>query len=82
MEKRKIRAFYQDKALDWEKWKGLAKLELDRAVGVGYLIPPSRKFVCLFQKFEKRLENVAFLNMFGSRLIFKCRKQSSIIQQD
>jgi hypothetical protein len=57
-----------------KKWIRLAKLKLDQVVGVGYLIPPSPKFVRPFQKFEKGLENISFLNMFGSRLVFKCRK--------
>lgn len=57
-----------------KKWIRLTKLKLDQVVGVGYLIPPSHKFVYPFQKFEKGLENISFLNMFGSRLVFKCRK--------
>jgi len=57
-----------------KEWIRLTGLRLDKVISVGYLIPPSHGFVSFFQKFETTLENVFFLNMLGSRIVFRCRK--------
>lgn len=57
-----------------KKWIKLTKMNLDRVISVGYVIPPSRKLVSFFQRLEMSLETIPVLNMLGSRIIFRCRK--------
>lgn len=56
------------------QWIRCTGLKLEQVVSVGYSIPPSRKFVELFERFETLLENTFLLNMLGSRILFRCRK--------